>query len=146
MDELLDDLRARETALEESIRNLTDAIAAGGKLDALLSALQQREQERRRLIAERDRLDLSRSKQPLDVQQLRAALEQRVADWRTSASRSVAQGRQVLRKLLRGRVRMTPHDDGRVELSGQADYGKLFSGILLPQQQRVRPQRDSTRT
>src|SRR5262249_14824659 len=58
-------------------------------------------------------------------------------------ARSVAQGRQVLRKLLRGRVLMTPRDDGTVELSGQADYGKLFSGILLTSQQRWRPQRDS---
>ena len=47
------------------------------------------------------------------------------------AARNVAQGRQVIRKLLRGRVKLTPRDDGTVELSGQADYGKLFSGIPL---------------
>ena len=45
------------------------------------------------------------------------------------ASRTVAQGRQILRKLLRGRVVMTPREDGTIALSGQADYGKLFSGI-----------------
>jgi hypothetical protein len=39
--------------------------------------------------------------------------------------------RQILRRLLRGRVTATPQEDGRVELSGQADYGKLFSGIYL---------------
>jgi hypothetical protein len=26
---------------------------------------------------------------------------------------------------------MTPREDGTVELSGQADYGKLFSGIFV---------------
>jgi len=39
--------------------------------------------------------------------------------------------RQALRKLLRGRVLITPKADGTCELSGQADYGKLFSGIPL---------------
>jgi hypothetical protein len=29
------------------------------------------------------------------------------------------------------RVRMTPHEDGTCELSGRADYGKLFSGIVV---------------
>jgi hypothetical protein len=48
----------------------------------------------------------------------------------------------VLRKLLRGRVLMTPREDGTVELSGQADYGKLFSGLVISQQW-SRPQKDA---
>ena len=53
-------------------------------------------------------------------------------EWRTAARRNVAQGRQVLRKLLnQNRVTMRPLDDGTCELSGRADYGKLFSGIVV---------------
>ena len=48
-----------------------------------------------------------------------------------AARRNVAQGRQVIRKLLGGtRVKMTPRDDGTCEISGRAHYGKLFSGIV----------------
>lgn len=113
---------------------------AGGR--SLIAALKQREQEQHRIREEVQQIETLRRDGPLDVGPLRADLERRVADWRTSATRSVAQGRQVLRKLLRGRVLMTPRQDGTVELSGQADYGKLFSGLVIPQQ-RWRPQRDS---
>ena len=61
----------------------------------------------------------------------------------------------MLKKLLRGCVRMIPREDGTVEIAGQAQYGTLFSGIPVgnqtremfkktaDSQQRVRPQRDS---
>ncbi len=68
---------------------------------------------------------------PSDITTIERELLARVQEWRTMAARTVAQGRQILRKLLRGRVTATPQDDGTVELSGQADYGKLFSGIFL---------------
>jgi hypothetical protein len=57
-------------------------------------------------------------------------LARRGRHWRTLAARNVSQGRQILRKLLSGRVRLTPREGGRFDLSG-ADYGKLFSGIPL---------------
>jgi len=67
----------------------------------------------------------------LHVDDLEAELAARVSEWRTLAARNVAQGRQVLRKLLgQHRVVATPKDDGTVEPSGRADYGKVFSGIL----------------
>jgi hypothetical protein len=159
VDARLATLRAREDDLGRSIEHLTDAIAAGGELAGLVTAVKQREHDRACVQDERTQLEAVRRNGPIDVGPLREDLARRVADWRTSAARSVAQGRQVLRKLLRGRVRMTPREDGTVELSGQADYGKLFSGILLPRQnreavtrvssdegnlqQRWRPQRDS---
>ena len=38
----------------------------------------------------------------------------------------------MIRKLLGAtRVLMTPLKDGTCEISGRADYGKLFSGILV---------------
>ena len=88
---------------------------------------------RHRLATPRDERDqLERVlRAPANVTRIERELLAYVQEWRTMASRTVAQGRQILRKLLRGRVTATPLDDGRVELSGQADYGKLFSGIFL---------------
>jgi hypothetical protein len=143
VDARLATLRAREDDLGRSIEHLTDAIAAGGELAGLVTAVKQREHDRACVQDERTQLEAVRRNGPIDVGPLREDLARRVADWRTSAARSVAQERQVLRKLLRGRGLMTPREDGKVELSGQADYGKLFSGILLSPQQRWRPQRDS---
>lgn len=63
---------------------------------------------------------------------LRRIFRRGVDEWRIAASRIVAQGRQVIRKLLgANRVVMTPREDGTVELSGRADYGKLFSGLVV---------------
>jgi hypothetical protein len=84
-------------------------------------------QNERRQIAALTRTDR------LDVRHVERDLLQRVEEWRTAASRNVAQGRQVIRKLLGGeRVAMRPLDDGTCELSSRADYGKLFSGIVAP--------------
>jgi hypothetical protein len=102
----------------------------GGELGALVTALKQREQDRRRLTDDVQQLEHVIAG-GVDADTIHDELARRVRDWRTLAARNVAQGRQILRKLLRGRVRFTPRDDGRVELSGQADYGKLFSGIAL---------------
>jgi len=92
--------------------------------------MKHREQERQRTRKEREQLERVVSA-PVDVTAVERELLARVREWRTMAARTVAQGRQILRKLLRGRVTATPRDDGKVELSGQADYGKLFSGIFL---------------
>lgn len=123
--------RARVATLENEIARLTEAIAAGGALGALVTALKQREQDRRRLADEAQQLESAIRAGGVDVDTIHGELGRRVRDWRTLAARNVAQGRQILRKLLRGRVRFTPRDDGKIELSGQADYGKLFSGIPL---------------
>jgi site-specific DNA recombinase len=125
------ELRVREADLERNVQHLTDAIAAGGELAALVAAVKQRERERQRVHDERVQLEKALRDGPLDAAPLKVELARRVDEWRTMAGRTVAQGRQVLRKLLRGRVLVTPREDGQLELSGQADYGKLFSGIVL---------------
>ena len=122
-------LRTREATLTGEVDRLTAAIASGGELAALVAALKQRDHDCQRLEAERRQLEAVATMGTVDAGVVERELVERVNDWRAMAARNVAQGRQLLRKLLRGRVRVTPKDDGTCELSGQADYGKLFSGI-----------------
>jgi hypothetical protein len=66
-----------------------------------------------------------------DVSGMIRELRQRAHEWRTAARRYIAEARQILRKLITDRLLITPLDEGTCELSGQADYGKLFNGIVL---------------
>jgi hypothetical protein len=125
---LLDE-RSREIAT--AIERWTAAISVGGELASLVEKLKVCEQDRARLDQERRRLETVTRAGRLDLCQVERELMKRVEDWRTAAGRNVSQGRQVIRKLLGGtRVKMRPLDDGTCELSGRADYGKLFSGIV----------------
>jgi len=121
----------RRRELTTIIGRLTAAIGAGGELAPLVTEMKAREQERQRVDAERRDLEAVLRGEHRTVDQVRRDLHQRAEDWRTAARRNVAQARQVLRKLLRGRLLITPREDGMCEMSGQADYGKLFSGILI---------------
>src|SRR5262245_10308168 len=76
--------------------------------------------------------------QPPEVAPLRrwldpgAAWSHRDPDWQGLLERQPIQARQLLRKLLTGRLIYTPHEattGNFYELTGQASYGKLLSGI-----------------
>jgi Recombinase/Recombinase zinc beta ribbon domain len=127
----LEALVAREATLTAITGRLTAAISAGGELTPLVTELKAREQERERLQTERRQIETIAHATPDDFTEVERVLLERVKDWRAAANPNIAQARQVLRKLLRGRVLITPKPDGTCELSGQADYGKLFSGIPL---------------
>ena len=124
-------MRTRVKGLDDEIARLTDAIAAGADLGSVVTALKQREHDRRRCTDEARHLEALIRAGGFDADAIRAQLARRVQDWRALAAKNVAHGRQILRKLLQGRVRLTPRSDGRVELAGTTDYGKLFSGIVL---------------
>jgi site-specific DNA recombinase len=124
-------LRARVQVLDGEIDRFTAAIGVGGELTSLVNALKQREQDRRRVVDEVTQLETVEKAGPVSVDALEQDLVARVEEWRAMAARNVTIARQLLRKLLRGRVVLTPREDGTCELSGQADYGKLFSGIPL---------------
>jgi hypothetical protein len=124
-------LADRVRTLEKEIARFTDAIGAGGDVPTLVKALKTREAECARLEAERRQIELWASPARPDLGAIDGEIHRRVEEWRTMATRTVAQGRQILRKLLAGRVVMTPDADRRCVLSGRTDYGKLFSGIEL---------------
>jgi site-specific DNA recombinase len=87
----LEDERAR---LAREIENLTTAIAAGGDIPALAEALKDRDARLRRIDAQ-----LVPREAP-DRVALRAALEQRAAEWRETLRANPVQGRMVLETLM----------------------------------------------
>jgi site-specific DNA recombinase len=105
-------LLARAKKIEAEITNLTTAIAtAAGPLPALVAALQEREAERARLTADLRQCDLLEQARTLDVRQIEAELNGRLMDWRGLLRANVQQARQVLRKLMVGRLAVTPNQD-----------------------------------
>lgn len=65
---------------------------------------------------------------------LRADLRARLSDWRSLLRRQPIQGRQILRKLLVGRLTLTPGEvDGRrvYEYQGEATLGRLLTGAFM---------------
>lgn len=63
------------------------------------------------------------------AESLRGSLE----DWRGILEGNPVQARQILRKLLIGRLTLSPtvREDGRYyEIAGQVSYGRLLTGII----------------
>jgi hypothetical protein len=124
-------LDERGQQLSVAIERLTRAIELGDELAPLVTTLQTRQQELAQIEIERQQIATVLRAKPQEFRKVSRELRRRAEDWRTAAGRNVSQARQILRKLVRGRLVLTPLDDGTCELSGQADYGKLFSGIPL---------------
>jgi hypothetical protein len=73
-----------------------------------------------------------------DLQQIQQDVEVRLADWRGVLRRHVAQSRQILKKLLVGRIVFRQREDGVYEFSGQASLGRIVAGLVCTKQRRTR--------
>ena len=124
-------LQAELTVLEQELARLTAAVAQGGDLTALVEAIRAREQRRRTLQEEVAGLQGLRPVTALDLQQIQREVETRLADWRGLLSRQPAQSRQILKKLLVGRIVFRRREDGVYEFSGQASLGRILAGALV---------------
>ena len=78
-------------------------MAEGGTLSTLLSEIRKYEDQRTRLCTELTMLD-SRSNTPFDPALIEEELWSYLADWPSLAQAHLAQTRQILRKLLPGRI------------------------------------------
>jgi hypothetical protein len=92
-----------------------------------------RQREAEKLTAERELATLERATRTTwDSKTLERDLRARLAEWRELLRRHVPQARQVIRKLLVGPMRFTPHHEGRdryYEFAAQISLGHVFSGI-----------------
>jgi hypothetical protein len=62
---------------------------------------------------------------------IRAKLRARLSDWQGRLSRQPDVARQILRKLLVGRLVLTPDAKARTyAVSGRATYGRILEGIV----------------
>ena len=126
-------LQAQLEKVEADLAQLAEAVTEGGTLKTLLTAIKQREERRDRIAADLASLDKLSRVGDVDREQLRANLRQRLDDWRGLLRRHVPQARQILRKLVDGRLTFTPKTD-HYEFVGQWTLGKLMSGLVdLPQ-------------
>jgi site-specific DNA recombinase len=123
-------LQAELTILEQELARLAAAVAQGGELKPLLDGIQAREQRRRTLQTEVAGLEGLRPVSARDLQDIQRDVKERLADWRGLLRRQVVQSRQILRKLLVGRIVFRPREDGIYEFSGQASLGRVLAGIV----------------
>ncbi len=127
--------RARlESALRQikgQLANLTSAIAqGGGETATLVQAVKDREAERARLARALGDLEARERLGRLDLALLRPKIEGALADWRGLLGRHPQQARQILTKLLAGRLTFTPRLEppatNPAETRGERAY--LFTG------------------
>jgi hypothetical protein len=117
--------------VERELVHFTDAIAAGGKIETVVKAIQLREKRRSELQAMLARLD-GLATAPLDLTALRPKISALLADWRGLAGRHVGATRQLLRKLLVGRITFTPEREGVVRFRGEGTLAPII-GLLAIQ-------------
>jgi site-specific DNA recombinase len=114
------------------LQRLTDALAAGQEFTSVQDAIAARESRRTALRARLAHLDGLQHVATLDPETLAASVQARLTDWQGLLERHPAQARQILRKLLVGRLVFTPRTDASgayYEFTGEASYGKLLAGV-----------------
>jgi site-specific DNA recombinase len=126
-------LEAQLRAADEEATRLVAAITAGGELPSLLAALRERERQRTALQQQLASLDGLREVSGMDTGRIEKALRTRVKDWRALLGRQAPIARQIVTKLVDGRLLFTPHDDRSYTFTGQVSVGQLLAGLVLPQ-------------
>jgi len=119
--------------LDAEIANLTNALAAGGDLPAILSALKSRESRRNEAVRERETVQ-ERARKPLERSEIEAEARRRLQDWRGLCGRQTAETRKLLDLTLNGRIVFTPTrtESGApaYELRAPLTFERIFSGLL----------------
>jgi site-specific DNA recombinase len=119
--------------LAEEAARIAEAIASGGMLTPLVTALKDRERRRADLLAQVEHLD-GLAKAPTWGADVRAEIRRRLEDWRGLLVREPEVARQILRKLIDGRLTMTAKiiNGGRFLRNHRAsDLWRLFEGVLV---------------
>ncbi len=127
----------RRTAIERELslieareKHLVEGIARGEPMDALLLALRHEESRKKTLTAELATLVELENVASLDAERIKRDLRSRAADIRGLLGRHLPQTRQILRKLVVGRVECEPFEEGDrrgYRVSGQGTYARLLS-------------------
>ena len=111
-----------------------DAIGRAGDIAALTAALKDCERNRQRAQHELSALDGFERLSSVDVKRIEGDLVNRLTEWRALLKRQTPIARQMLSRIIDGRIVFTPHRDETVyEFAGRANFDRLLPGILLPQ-------------
>jgi site-specific DNA recombinase len=121
--------------LEAELGRLADLVARGEAFPSIASAIQERERRRAALRSRLAHLDgLAAMARRLDPETLLADLRGRLTAWQALLEQEPVIARQILRKLLVGRIVFMPRPDAptpHYEFTGEVAYGRLFSGLVL---------------
>lgn len=97
--------------------------------------MKKREARRTHLKAELVKLGTRAEIASLNAARVSSNLRERLTDWQGLLHRQTAEARQILRRLLVGRLVFTPRGDekGRYyEFAGQGAISNLLAGVVLP--------------
>ena len=134
-----DTIETKRAAIDAELRKLEKeqaqyvaAISIAGQVDALARALQAGEQQRTRLQHELLALDQMERFSTFDVRRVERDLRERLEEWRRLLHRQTPLARQVVSRLLDGRITWTPKkDEGLYEFTGRAVLDRLLSGLVV---------------
>ncbi len=118
--------------IENELRRLADAVAtAGGDVPTLVQAVKDREAQRLQLHRQLAQLDGLTQVAQLELPRLQRDLHARLTDWQGLLGRQPVQARQMLAKLLDGRLVFTPTEDGTVyEFEGKGRVEPVLAGVV----------------
>jgi hypothetical protein len=123
--------------IEARLRHLVEAIATGKATDAIYSELQKEEAAKKACLVQLGYLNQMTALAATDGTRIERALAERVTDVKGALGRHVPQTRQILRKLIPGRIVCTPFNDVRgrgYTLSAVGTYAGLLGGKLMVKQ------------
>src|SRR5262249_23332559 len=117
--------------IRTELGRLTSALAAGGHLASLVSAVRDREQRLTTIDAELGRADEEISALDVPLAVVMSDVRSRLEDWRQVLSEESAQARQMPRTLLRGRIVFTPDIEHQAcDYVGEGDLSAVFRGLI----------------
>ena len=126
---LSEDLRA----IEKELAHLTEAVAQGGNLSSLMAAIREREHRRAMLQDSLSGLINLEHIKILDEGRLKEDLSSHLEEqWQGLLMRHTLQARQIVRKLLVGRLRFVPYKNGMERgytFTGQSQIGRILAGV-----------------
>ena len=126
------DLERTIARLEQERARLVSAIAAGGKLDSLLTALHERETKLEGLRADLAALRSQRRPWRSEVASIRADVLTLAGSWRRVLAEDPRNARPIVSALLIGRVTIRPTTPRQWELSGEGTLVGLFRKRVFP--------------
>ncbi len=127
------EMLGRLDKVEAELARLTEAVAQGGEVAALVRALREREEKRARIRAELERLDGLEQVARLDIHRAVGTLRTKLTDWQGLLQAHTPQGRQMLKTLLAERLIFTPHIEGEGvywEFKGKRRLQPILEGTL----------------
>lgn len=127
-------LRSRLRQLEGEHGRFMEAVRQWGPMGPLGAELRTLEVRRAELLAQLEHLDgLEEAAGAWAAQALAGDFAALLCEWQALLRGEPVQARQILRKLITGRLRMVPEiqPDGRFyRWTGQASYGRLLAGLI----------------